>query len=158
MQRTINRQLVILIIFSLGIRTHAQQIDFKSDLIIINEILIQKEVDPYKRNYIYKDESSIIKKINPVNILFGTTLYVYQNLISKQLSTKCLYTPSCSEFAREGIREYGLLKGTFLSVDRVNRCGRIQSRDLKNRKKDPVTNRYSDPVSRYKREKKHDGI
>jgi putative component of membrane protein insertase Oxa1/YidC/SpoIIIJ protein YidD len=157
MQRSKNRGLVVLIVFSLGISIYAQQIDFKSDLLIINKQLSEKLPDPYKRPYIYKNEPSLIKKINPVNILFGTTLYVYQNVFSRQLSAKCLYTPSCSEFSKDAIRKYGLLKGAILSVDRVNRCGKIPSIDLKNYRKDPGTNRYPDPASRYKREKKHDG-
>jgi putative component of membrane protein insertase Oxa1/YidC/SpoIIIJ protein YidD len=157
MQRSKNRGLSVLIVFSLGISIYAQQIDFKPDLLIINKQLSEKLPDPYKRPYIYKDEPSLIKKINPVNILFGTTLYVYQNVFSRQISAKCLYTPSCSEFSKDAIREYGVLKGVFLSVDRVNRCGRLPSKDLKNYKKDPGTNRYPDPVSGYKRVKKYDG-
>jgi putative component of membrane protein insertase Oxa1/YidC/SpoIIIJ protein YidD len=157
MQRSKNRGLAVLIVFSMGISIYAQQIDFKPDLLIINKQLSEKLPDPYKRPYIYKDEPSVLKKINPVNILFGTTLYVYQNVFSRQISSGCLYTPSCSEFSKDAIREYGLLKGAFLSVDRVNRCGRIPSIDLKNYQKDRETNRYPDPASRYKRERKHNG-
>jgi putative membrane protein insertion efficiency factor len=157
MQRSKNRILAVFIVFSLGITSHAQQINFKSDIIIINKKLSEKHPDPYRRPYIYKDEPSLIKKINPVNIIFGTTLYIYQNIISRQISADCLYTPSCSEFSKDAIREYGVLKGAILSVDRLNRCNILSVMDLKNHRLDPATNRYPDPAVRYKKVKNHDG-
>jgi uncharacterized protein len=156
MQRSKNRRLAVLIVFSMGISTFAQQIDFKPDIVIINKKLSEKLTDPYKRPYIYKDEPSVIKKINPVNLLFGGTLYVYQNVISRHISANCLYNPSCSEFSKDAIREYGVLKGAILSVDRVNRCNILSVMDLKNHRLDPATNRYPDPASRYKKVKNHD--
>jgi len=106
--------------------------------------------DPYKRPYISKDEALVLKKLNPVNFLFGGALFVYQNILSKQISAGCLYTPGCSEFSKEAIREYGLVKGIILSDDRVHRCNSYAAGDLKKHKRDTITNRYPDPVSRYK--------
>ena len=146
---------VVIILFSNSIK--AQQIDFITDLNIINKKLSEKLPDPYKRPYIYKDEPSLIKKINPVNIMFGGTLYVYQNLISKQISSGCLYTPSCSEFSKNAVREYGLMKGVILSADRVYRCNGYAARDLGDKRRDPKTNRYPDPVSRYSKVRRTDG-
>jgi hypothetical protein len=34
----------------------------------------------------------------------------------------CRFTPSCSAYAVEAMREHGALKGTMLSVGRVCRC------------------------------------
>jgi putative membrane protein insertion efficiency factor len=34
----------------------------------------------------------------------------------------CIFEPSCSHYAEEAIREYGLLKGTIKSVWRILRC------------------------------------
>lgn len=34
----------------------------------------------------------------------------------------CRYTPSCSEYAIEAIKEYGSIKGSFLSIKRILRC------------------------------------
>ena len=149
MKRSITRRSVYLIVLSLGISSYAQHIDFMYDLEIIKTKLSEKVPDPYRRPYIYKDEASVLKRINPVNILFGGALFVYQNVLSKQISTGCLYTPSCSEFSKDAIREYGLVKGIILSDDRVHRCNGFTAGDLKNNKRDPMTNRYPDPVSRY---------
>lgn len=35
----------------------------------------------------------------------------------------CRYTPTCSEYAKEAINEYGVFKGLKLSIKRILRCG-----------------------------------
>ncbi len=35
---------------------------------------------------------------------------------------KCRYTPTCSEYAKEAIQEYGIIKGSFMSLKRIIRC------------------------------------
>ena len=157
MKRSLFRGLIIIAVLLLNISIKAQQPDFKSDLEIIDKKLAEKSPDPYKRPYIYKDEPSVIKKLNPVNIIFGTSLYVYQNVFSKHIASRCLYSPSCSEFSKDAIREFGVLKGTFLSADRVNRCNLYSATDLKNHRVDPLTNRYPDPAARYKKGRRHEG-
>ena len=34
----------------------------------------------------------------------------------------CRYTPTCSEYAIEAIKEYGSLKGSYMAIKRVLRC------------------------------------
>ncbi|MEI6049849.1 MAG: membrane protein insertion efficiency factor YidD [Bacteroidota bacterium] len=131
--------------------TSAQKSMFKSDIEYINTQLSLIKPDPYKRPYIYQNEQSLIKKINPVGLVFGVSLYVYQNVLSKHISADCLFTPGCSEFSKQAIQECGLLKGTILTIDRVNRCNRIAAQDLKHYQTDTKTKRFPDPVSRYRK-------
>jgi putative membrane protein insertion efficiency factor len=49
-------------------------------------------------------------------------LWVYRNAISPVLPRCCRYRPTCSEYAEEAIRRYGILKGIRLSVRRIVRC------------------------------------
>jgi len=151
MQKSVNRSLFIIFILVSGVNSLAQTNQFERDIESINKLSSKIQPDPYRRPYIYNDEPSLLKKINPVNIIFGGALYVYQNVLSKHISADCLFTPSCSEFSKQAIKEYGLLKGIILSVDRVNRCNRIAGQDLKHYDIDKSTNRYPDPVSRYKK-------
>ena len=46
----------------------------------------------------------------------------YQRHISPLFLPHCIYTPTCSEYARQAIAKYGLAKGGWLAVKRVLRC------------------------------------
>ena len=46
----------------------------------------------------------------------------YQKGISPLLGSNCIYTPSCSEYARQAIVKYGVIKGGGLAVRRIARC------------------------------------
>jgi putative membrane protein insertion efficiency factor len=151
MQKSVNSVLIISLFASVGVLCSAQQISVKSDVELIHAQLSRLDPDPFKRPYIYQHETSFIKKYNPISLLIGSSLYVYQNVFSKHISADCLFTPSCSEFSKQAIKEFGLLKGTLLSIDRVNRCNRIAATDLKHYSLDTKTNRYPDPVSRHKK-------
>ncbi len=49
-------------------------------------------------------------------------LRLYQVFISSQDGPRCLFTPSCSEYARLAIRRHGLLAGLLMASDRYQRC------------------------------------
>jgi putative membrane protein insertion efficiency factor len=49
-------------------------------------------------------------------------LRVYQRLISPALGPRCRYAPSCSGYAIQAIREFGILRGLVLAGWRVLRC------------------------------------
>lgn len=46
----------------------------------------------------------------------------YRRLLSPVLGRRCLYLPSCSEYAFNAIGEWGALRGTWMAVKRVGRC------------------------------------
>lgn len=46
----------------------------------------------------------------------------YKYLISPILPSSCRFYPSCSEYALDALRKYGLVKGLWLSVKRIARC------------------------------------
>ncbi|MGI6230943.1 MAG: membrane protein insertion efficiency factor YidD [Tractidigestivibacter sp.] len=46
----------------------------------------------------------------------------YQSYISPLLGPHCIYTPTCSEYARQAIAKYGLAKGGWLAFKRILRC------------------------------------
>jgi putative membrane protein insertion efficiency factor len=49
-------------------------------------------------------------------------LLVYQRVISPGLPRRCKYEPTCSRYAVEVIREYGVFRGIVLAAWRVLRC------------------------------------
>jgi putative membrane protein insertion efficiency factor len=46
----------------------------------------------------------------------------YQRLLSPLLPARCKYHPSCSQYALEALREYGLARGLVLAAWRLLRC------------------------------------
>ena len=53
-------------------------------------------------------------------ILIGL-IKVYQMLPFSSHS-KCKFIPTCSNYGIEAIKEYGSIKGTFLTIKRIIRC------------------------------------
>ena len=49
-------------------------------------------------------------------------LRLYKGLISPFLPPACRFAPSCSEYARDAVAKYGLLRGGLLAVKRLARC------------------------------------
>jgi putative membrane protein insertion efficiency factor len=46
----------------------------------------------------------------------------YQVVISPGLPRRCKYEPTCSRYAVQAIRRYGILRGSVLAVWRLLRC------------------------------------
>ena len=46
----------------------------------------------------------------------------YQHLLSPRLGRNCRFIPSCSQYALEAIRRYGVFKGSWLGLRRLGRC------------------------------------
>ena len=53
---------------------------------------------------------------------FIALIKIYQWIISPWLGPKCRYTPTCSHYALEAFKKYGVFKGFWLSVKRISRC------------------------------------
>jgi putative membrane protein insertion efficiency factor len=49
-------------------------------------------------------------------------LILYQRVISPALGPRCRYEPSCSRYAVQAIREFGILRGLVLAGWRLLRC------------------------------------
>jgi uncharacterized protein len=47
---------------------------------------------------------------------------VYQRVISPGLPARCKYYPSCSEYAVQAVRSYGVFRGIVLAAWRLLRC------------------------------------
>ena len=59
------------------------------------------------------------------NILISL-IKIYKIFISPYLTPSCRYLPTCSEYAIECLRTYGLLKGSVKSIKRVFSCHPIK--------------------------------
>ena len=52
----------------------------------------------------------------------GLPIRLYQRVISPALPRRCKYHPSCSAYALQAIRTYGILRGVVLAAWRLLRC------------------------------------
>ena len=46
----------------------------------------------------------------------------YRYLLSPWWGGQCRFTPTCSEYAMDAIRDHGALRGTWLAMRRVSKC------------------------------------
>lgn len=58
-----------------------------------------------------------------MKILAVSLISIYQRFISPLLPASCIYTPTCSEYAKQSFIKHGFFKGFGLSVIRVLKCG-----------------------------------
>ena len=70
-------------------------------------------------------------------------LRLYQLVLSSQDGPRCMFHPSCSEYAKQALAEHGVVTGSLLSVDRYLRCNGAD-RDLY--PYDPIRRKLLDPV------------
>ncbi len=84
-----------------------------------------------------------------VKMLSIGLVHIYQRLISSQQNnTKiCTFSPSCSHFGVDAIKEFGLLKGVLLTSDRLQRCNGMERQCYLI---DPVTGKLGDGVEIYR--------
>ena len=114
-----------------------------------DELYKTQKVYSRKREF-YLHGEPLKRKLNPLNWVFGSLLFAYQSGLSIQFSADCLYTPSCSNFCKDCLKEHGLVKGLLLTSDRLSRCNRIAQSDLHPLKFDENKRRFIDTAEEYK--------
>ena len=60
--------------------------------------------------------------MSALRAVFVAPVRLYQRAISPALPQRCKYHPSCSSYAVEAVRRYGILRGLLLAAWRLLRC------------------------------------
>jgi putative membrane protein insertion efficiency factor len=60
--------------------------------------------------------------VRALRLIVVAPIVVYQRLISPAIPRRCKYEPTCSRYAVEAIREFGILRGLVLAGWRLLRC------------------------------------
>jgi len=142
---------IVFVLFCLfSVTGRAQKIDWKNDLELIDSTLRDELPDAERKEFIFKNQEKTFKNSNPVGLAFGGSLFLYQNYFSQHFSASCLFEPTCSDFSKEAVKEFGLIKGTLLSLDRLSRCNRIAATDLHENEMDEHTHRVIDLPEKFK--------
>ncbi|MFM7850688.1 MAG: membrane protein insertion efficiency factor YidD [Flammeovirgaceae bacterium] len=108
-------QLIFLLVtLSLG-SAYAQYV--KTDFALLKEKDAEDKVEVV--------QSGKKHKLNPINWVYHGSIGLYQKHISAQLGANCIYEVTCSRFSRKLVEEFGVIKGSLLSLDRVGRCNKL---------------------------------
>ena len=59
----------------------------------------------------------------PMKWLLLRLITGYRLLLSPFFGRQCRFYPTCSEYAQEAIERHGSLRGSWLAVTRIARCG-----------------------------------
>tara|TARA_Y100000590_G_scaffold437868_1_gene560025 strand:+ start:84 stop:329 length:246 start_codon:yes stop_codon:yes gene_type:complete len=62
----------------------------------------------------------MLNKIITFPVIFF--IRTYQLIASPLLGSNCRFMPTCSEYAIESLKSYGLIKGIFLTIKRIGKC------------------------------------
>jgi putative membrane protein insertion efficiency factor len=64
-------------------------------------------------------QSCLVRKLKYLALAL---IRIYQMTVSRMTPHVCRYLPTCSEYTREAIERYGLLRGVWMGVKRITRC------------------------------------
>ncbi|MBL0333379.1 MAG: membrane protein insertion efficiency factor YidD [Chlorobiota bacterium] len=57
-----------------------------------------------------------------MKFVFTSIIKFYQNFISPLTPSSCRFVPSCSEYTKQAIIKFGILKGGWLGIKRISKC------------------------------------
>lgn len=53
---------------------------------------------------------------------FVLLIKIYQIIISPAIGSNCRFNPTCSNYAIESLKKYGLVIGLYYSITRISKC------------------------------------
>ena len=123
---------LLLFVSSSGVKNYlfSQEKLSDKDLIVKQNFRETRFETKRKVTFLLSEKKNPIIRYNPISLTFGGLLFVYQKLLSPQISNNCPYNPSCSGFSKNSILRFGLIKGIALSADRLTRCNNLAAHDI----------------------------
>ena len=107
----------ILFYFALIITSFSYSQSFESDITLLrSKIESQKNSHENHVNSRYFDSNAPVSKAPLKN-----------NCLKKQLLSDCKFQTNCTAYCKQSFGRFGIIKGLFISVDRLLRCDRITS-------------------------------
>lgn len=69
-----------------------------------------------------KKKSKIIYIIRIPSKIGIFCINIYQKHISKHFGNRCIFYPTCSEYTKQAVDKYGIIKGSILGIIRILKC------------------------------------
>ena len=60
--------------------------------------------------------------MGPLTYIAYLIVKAYQVVVSPFLGANCRYNPTCSAYALEALKKFGIIKGGLLSIKRIAKC------------------------------------
>jgi len=64
-----------------------------------------------------------------VRLVFLGAIDLYRQKISPTSGARCGFSPSCSAYGRQSVKEYGPIQGVMMTADRLTRCNFFKGPD-----------------------------
>lgn len=68
-------------------------------------------------------EEAAVERPGPLARVLLVPVWIYRKVISPLLPPSCRFYPSCSAYAVEALTVHGALRGSWLTLRRLLRCG-----------------------------------
>lgn len=80
---------------------------------------------------------------NEIHFVFSGLFLFYKTFISSQDMQRCVFTPSCSEYAIQAVKQQGIIIGILNAFDRLSRCNALSPEEYE---LDEQVNKFKDPL------------
>lgn len=90
--------------------------------LLISALVFSSDATWLRAHFEKGNDKKHMASVQEINLLFYTSLKIYRNFISSQDSHTCNFTLSCSHFAEDAVKRYGLFIGLLMASDRLQRC------------------------------------
>ncbi len=57
-----------------------------------------------------------------MKFIFLQLISLYQKVVSPLFPSTCRFYPSCSEYTKQAVQKYGIIKGSWKGIRRIIRC------------------------------------
>ena len=106
-------------------------------------LVIQSRQDQHPPDQAEKSRLDLRDSTSELEMAGLALLRLYQVVLSSQDGPRCMFHPSCSEYAKQALIMHGAVAGSLLAIDRYLRCNGVD-RDLY--PYDPTLGKLLDPV------------
>ena len=98
-----------------------------------------------EKNHTHNWRTQLKNNKNELTFVFSATFVIYKEVFSSQDIDACVFTPSCSVYAIESIKQNGAVAGFFSAIDRLTRCNPVPKKSMEI---DLTTGKYIDLVEK----------
>ena len=77
---------------------------------------------PSRDGGVLREDEIKVKMDRLIKKIIVLIIKLYQSSMRPFIGGQCRFVPSCSEYAIEAVRQFGVIKGLYMAVKRVLRC------------------------------------